>query len=295
MGSGKISQADRTAMERESSLDKQIDDAAVQRYFDGADGTAPAAMSMMAHEYNLPSNAVAYRLGKELRTINPWLNGVSKSGRVLDVGCGAGAWVEIFALHYRSVIGVERSYAMVEDAKKRVSHLSNAQILQGDGRQDLPAGPFDLIFLGGLCMYLGDNDVVALLHSLKSRLSEGGTIILRESTVREGVQFAEGEYQAVYRSVERYQKLFGEAEISHVEVRRNGGYTCMEIAEEAVEFRRKWLPFLPKDSNLSGYLTWWLLRLASPITFWALPRALSGLNVAWPRLQNHFFKLNPTG
>ena len=153
-------------MERESSLDKQIDDAAVQRYFDGANGTAPAAMSMMAHEYNLPSNAVAYRLGKELRTINPWLNAVSKSGRVLDVGCGAGAWVEIFARRYQSVIGVERSHAMVEDAKKRVSQLSNAQILQGDGRQDLPAGPFDLIFLGGLCMYLGDNDVVALLNSL---------------------------------------------------------------------------------------------------------------------------------
>ncbi len=282
-------------MERESSLDKQIDDAAVQRYFDGANGTAPAAMSMMAHEYNLPSNAVAYRLGKELRTINPWLNAVSKSGRVLDVGCGAGAWVEIFARRYQSVIGVERSHAMVEDAKKRVSQLSNAQILQGDGRQDLPAGPFDLIFLGGLCMYLGDNDVVALLNSLKSRLSEGGTIILRESTVREGVQFAEGEYQAVYRSVESYQKLFGEAEISNVELRRNAGYTSMEIAEEAVVYRRKWLPFLPKDSNLFGYLTWWLLRLASPITFWALPRALSGLNVAWPRLQNHFFKLNPTG
>ena len=282
-------------MERESSLDKQIDDAAVQRYFDGANGTAPAAMSMMAHEYNLPSNAVAYRLGKELRTINPWLNAVSKSGRVLDVGCGAGAWVEIFARRYQSVIGVERSHAMVEDAKKRVSQLSNAQILQGDGRQDLPAGPFDLIFLGGLCMYLGDNDVVALLNSLKSRLSEGGTIILRESTVREGVQLAEGEYQAVYRSVESYQKLFGEAEISNVEVRRNAGYTSMEIAEEAVVYRRKWLPFLPKDSNLFGYLTWWLLRLASPITFWALPRALSGLNVAWPRLQNHFFKLNPTG
>ena len=282
-------------MERESSLDKQIDDAAVQRYFDGANGTASAAMSMMAHEYNLPSNAVAYRLGKELRTINPWLNAVSKSGRVLDVGCGAGAWVEIFARRYQSVIGVERSHAMVEDAKKRVSQLSNAQILQGDGRQDLPAGPFDLIFLGGLCMYLGDNDVVALLNSLKSRLSEGGTIILRESTVREGVQFAEGEYQAVYRSVESYQKLFGEAEISNVEVRRNAGYTSMEIAEEAVVYRRKWLPFLPKDSNLFGYLTWWLLRLASPITFWALPRALSGLNVAWPRLQNHFFKLNPTG
>ena len=282
-------------MDREPSYKKQIDDAAVQRYFDSAAGTSPAAMSMMVHEYNLPSGAVGYRLSKELRTISAWLDAVGKSGRVLDVGCGAGAWVEIFARRYRSVIGVERSYAMVENAKKRVSHLSNAQILQGDGRQDLPAGPFDLIFLGGLCMYLGDNDVVALLHSLKSRLSEGGTIILRESTVREGVQFAEGVYQAVYRSVERYQKLFGEAEFFRVEVRRNAGYTSMEIAEEAVVFRRKWLPFLPKDSNLFGHLTWWLLRLASPITFWALPRALSGLNVAWPRLQNHFFKLNPTG
>ena len=279
-------------MEREPSYKKQIDDDAVKRYFDGAAGTAPAAMSMMAHEYNLPSRAVGYRLSKELKTIRPWLDAVGKSGRVLDVGCGAGAWVEIFANRYQSVVGVERSYAMVEDAKKRVFHLSNAQILQGDGRLDLPAGPFELIFLGGLCMYLGDTDVVGLLHSLKSRLSEGGTIILRESTVREGVLLAEGEYQAVYRSVELYQNLFGEAGIPHAEVLRNAGYTSMEVAEGAVVFRRKWLPFLPKESNLLGFLTWWLLRVGSHIAFWALPQALSGLNIAWPRLQNHFFKLN---
>ena len=281
-------------MGREPPFDKQIDDAAVERYFDGAAGTAPAAMSMMVHEYNLPSSAVGYRLSKELTTINAWLDKVGDSGRVLDVGCGAGAWVEIFANRYNSVIGVERSSSMVEDARKRVSHLSNAQILLGDGRRDLPAGPFELIFLGGLCMYLGDTDVVALLHNLKSRLSEGGTIILRESTVREGVQFTEGEYQAVYRSVDLYQQLFGEVGISCVEVRRNSGYTSMAVAEEAVDFRRKWLPFLPKDSDMLGFLTWWMLRASSPISFGALPQVLSGLHIAWPRLQNHFFKLNLT-
>ena len=74
-------------------------------------------------------------------------------------------------------------------------------------------------------------------------------------------------------------------------VRRNYGYTSMEVAEGAVVFRRKWLPFLPKDSLLLGNLTWLLLKAASPISFWALPQALSHLNVAWPRLQNHFFKL----
>ncbi len=280
-----------TLMEREPSYDKQIDDAAVERYFDGASGTAPAAMSMMVHEYNLPSSAVGYRLSKELSTIGVWLDTVGKSGRVLDVGCGAGSWVEIFANRYRSVIGVERSSAMVKDAKKRVAHLPNAKILLGDGRQDLPAGPFELIFLGGLCMYLGDTDVVELLRSLKTRLSEGGKIILRESTVREGIVLAKGEYQAVYRSVDLYQKLFEEAGIPRVEVKPNSGYTSMEVAEGAVVFRRKWLPFLPKDSLVLGNLTWLVLRAASPISFWALPQALSRLNVAWPRLQNHFFKL----
>ena len=279
-------------MEREPSSEKMIDDAAVERYFDGASGTAPAAMSMMVHEYNLPSSAVGYRLSKELRTIGAWLDAVGESGRVLDVGCGAGAWVEIFANRYRSAIGIERSSSMVEDAKKRVAHLPNAQILLGDGRLDLPEGPFELIFLGGLCMYLGDTDVVAVLRSLKTRLSEGGTIILRESTVRKGVLLAKGEYQAVYRSVDRYQKLFEEAGIPRVEVRQNSGYTSMEVAEGAVVFRRKWLPFLPKDSLFLGNLTWLVLRAAAPISFWALPQALSRLNVPWPRLQNHFFKLN---
>lgn len=282
------------AVEREPPHEEQIDDDVVERYFDGASGTAPAAMSMMAHEHNLPSGAVAYRLSRELRIISPWLDTVGESGRVLDVGCGAGAWVEIFASRYRSAVGVERSLPMVEAAKERIAHLSNAEVYQGDGRQDLPDGPFELIFLGGLMMYLSDADVMALLQSLKSRLSEGGTIILRESTVRNGQHLARGDYQAVYRSVDLYRKLFQEVEIANVEVRPNSGYTSVVIAEEMIDFRRKWLPFLPKDSPLLASLTWSALRATSPLSFWALPQALSLLNLPWPRLQNHFFRLKPS-
>ena len=291
---GKPTVESEASIEGEPPYEKQIDDAAVKRYFDGAGGTAPAALSMMVHEYNLPPNAVVFRLSEELKTISPWLDTVGGSGRVLDVGCGAGAWVEIFANRYRSAIGVERSALMVEDAKRRVAHLANARILLGDGRQDLPEGPFELIFLGGLCMYLGDSDVVELLRSLKSRLSERGTIILRESTVRDGVLLAKGAYQAVYRTVDLYRKLFEEAGIFHVEVRANFGYTSMAVAEELVDFRRRWLPFLAKDSRFFGYLTWWLLRIGSPISFRAVPQALTRLNVPWPKLQNHFFKLTVT-
>ena len=278
-------------MKPEFDYQQQIDDAVVESYFDGAGGTAAVAMSMMAHGHNLPSDALAYRLGRELKTVGKWLEAVDNCGSVLDVGCGAGAWVEIFANRYCNVIGVERSPLMVEAARNRVAHLTNAEISLGDGRKDLPVGPFELIFVGGLFMYLNNSDALELLHSLKARLTKGGSIILRESTVRSGVAFAEGEYQAVYRSVDLYQQLFQEVGIACAEVRQNLGYNSMVIAEELVDFRRKWFPFLPKDSPSLGNLTWWTLRGIAPISFWALPKVLSKLNIPWPRLQNHFFLL----
>ena len=213
------------------------------------------------------------------------------SGRVLDVGCGSGTWTEIFANRYKAVIGIDRSRLMVKAARERVARLPNVEIFEGDGRKSLPEGPFDMIFLGGLCMYLKNADVLTLLQSLKHRLSKEGSIILRESTVQQGVSLARGEYQAVYRSVSLYHQLFENAGPFRVEVRRNYGYTSMVTAEELVDLRRKWLPFLPKDSPTLGFLMWWALRGTTPISLWALPRTLSQLNIPWPRLQNHFFKL----
>lgn len=281
-------------MNHHTSVEQQIDDATVQRYFDGAGGNTAASLSMMAHEHNLPTSAAIYRFSQEIRTIRDWLDSVHDSGRVLDVGCGAGAWADIFARRYKSVIGVERSSLMVKAARKRMADLPNVEILEGDSRDNLPEGPFEMIFLGGLCMYLPDADVVTLLQSLKHRLSEGGSIILRESTVRQGVSVARGKYQAVYRSVKMYHQLFEDAGIFNVEVRRNYGYTSLVTAEELVDMRRKWFRFLPNDSTVLGSMTWWTLRSTTPISFWLLPRLFSLLKIPWPKLQNHFFRLRPT-
>lgn len=274
------------------STESQIDDGAVKRYFDSAKGGTAATVSMMTHEFNLPASAAGYRLHKEMRTISDWLNAVNDSGRVLDVGCGAGTWTEIFAKRYKTAIGIEQSSLMLKAARERVAGLSNVKILEGDGRHDLPEGSFDMIFLGGLCMYLNDHDVIELLHSLKSRLAEGGAIILRESTVHQGVSLSRGEYQAVYRSVNLYRQLFDGAGSFRVEARRNYGYTNLVTAEELVSMRREWLPFLPRDSATLGSLTWWVLRATTPISFWALPQILTQLGIPWPRLQNHFFRLS---
>ena len=279
-------------MNHRDSTESQIDDGAVKRYFDNAKGGTAATVSMMTHEFNLPASAARYRLHKEIRTISDWLNAVNDSGRVLDVGCGAGTWTEIFAKRYKTAIGIEQSSLMLEAARKRVASLPNVKILKGDGRHDLPEGSFDMIFLGGLCMYLNDHDVIELLRSLKSRLAEGGVIILRESTVHQGVSLSRGEYQAVYRNVNLYRQLFDDAGSFRVEERRNYGYTNLVTAEELVNLRREWLPFLPRDSTTLGSLTWWALRGTAPISFWAMPWIFSQLSIPWPKLQNHFFRLS---
>jgi SAM-dependent methyltransferase len=269
-----------------------IDYKAVQRYFDDAADGASAAASYMAHDQDLPLSALRYRFEVEQRTIADWLDVIPKSATALDVGCGAGAWTSVFANRYARVIGIEGSTAMVEAARQCTQNAPNVSIVHGDVRVDLPDGEFQLVFLGGLCMYLNDDDVVALLTDLKGRTGSIGSIILRESTVPHSRRTATGDYQAVYRTPDEYRALFARAGFTRPDTRRNYGYTSMEIAIELVAARRKWLPFLPRASTGLGTVTWNLLRLTSPISFWAVPRTLDRLNVIWPGLQNHFFRLN---
>ncbi len=271
--------------------DQRIDYTAVRRYFQAAGNNAAATASYMAHEQNLPENSVRYRMRKEIATIADWLDAVPRAGRVLDLGCGAGTWTKIFADRYDRVVGIEQSPSMLAAARTRLAPFPSATIVEGDVRKDLPSGPFDLIFLGGLCMYLNDPDAVAILRSLKARLASGASIVLRETTVAQGELTPRGDYQAVYRSVSIYKDLFREVGFPTFECRRNYAYTSMEVAVELVETRRKNLRFLPAQSPFLGAFTWYSLRAIAPLTFWLLPRVLSRLQIDWPRLQNHFFRL----
>ena len=257
--------------------DDSIDPAAVSRYFDAVGGAAATA-GYMAHARKLPADAAAYRKQCELRILRDWLDAVPPGACVLDVGCGSGNWAEVFAARYARVIGIDRSPAMVEAARLRLAPMQNVSIITGDVLSDLPKESFDLIFVGGVCMYLNDGDVETLLRSLAARLRDGGTIILRESTVRRGRRVARGEYQAVYRSVGDYRRLIG---TRPGEIRRNRGYERFEIAADLADL-------VP---GRTGAIVWRVVRAIAPLTFILLPRMMDALRVEWPRLQNHFFRV----
>lgn len=269
----------------------QIDYQQVRRYFAQAGGATAASASYMAHAQDLPENAVRYRFRKERKAIRDWLDVGGPQARVLDVGCGSGTWTAFFAQGFGSVIGIEQSPAMLVAANAMLRGRSNVELLNQDVREPLPPGPFDLVFLGGICMYLSDADTIALVQAVVERLGDRGRVVLRESTVAKGYEHSDGEYRAIYRSVEVYRTLFREAGLSRVETRRNYAYTYMETAVELVELRRRYLRVLPHTSPFLGALTWWSLRATSPVSFGLLPRAEAWFRMRWPKLQNHFFML----
>lgn len=262
----------------------------VRRYFDKTANKATAAASYLAHDHELPESVVKYRFAKESQALEAWLQAVPASARVLDVGCGAGAWTTVFARRFAKVIGVEASESMASAARERTKELANVEIVQADARAPLPSGTFQLVFLGGLCMYLEDADAIDLLKRIRSQMSDNGVVILRESTT--GNRFAaSGDYGALYRTVNDYQVLFAQAGLPSIETRRNWGYTAMEIAIELTNLRRRWLPFLPRNSARLGAVTWGVLRAVAPVSFGLLPRVLDRARLPWPNLQNHFFRL----
>jgi hypothetical protein len=150
-----------------------------------------------------------------------------------------------------------------------------------------PDGRYDLVFLGGMLMYLNEGDVIALLRKLAPCIEPGGMILCRESTVRGDTVTRQGDYQVVYRSVPDYGRIFGKCGLSALHVERNEPYVLMQMGCELV---RMWKEMVPERFHVLwsvGHLTYFGLRLCNPwITH--IPKALG---ISFPKLENHFFVL----
>ena len=270
-------------------MDDRLDYEAVRLYWDGAASNAAAA-SYMAHEQGLPQSCVDYRFAHERAVVERWFAGLGGASAVLDVGCGAGAWTALFAQRYRRVVGIELSANMIATARSRLAGVDNVELIEGDALRAPVTGRFDGAFLGGLLMYLNRDDAVQLLARLRDLVPDG-RIILRESTVRRGVELKTGDYHVAYRSPDEYVAIAREAGLQVRAVERNGGYAAMEIAVELVNLVRR-LPALGRrDPALVGRPLWRALRLTEPLSLGLLPRAVEAAGIEWPHLTNHFLLL----
>ncbi len=261
----------------------------VRAYWEEAAREADSA-SYMAHEQGLPRDCVEHRFALEREVVDRWFAGLPPTASVLDIGCGAGAWTELFAQRYGRVVGVDASAAMLAAARRRLVGLGNVELVRGNALTVALDGEFQGVLVGGLLMYLDRADAVALLVRLR-KLAPRGRIILRESGIRSGVEVQTGRYQVAYRSRQEYEAMAGEAAMRVVAVERNRGYAHMEIAVALVNLARRLPPIARRDTAAVGGPLWRLLRATAPVTLELLPRAIGVLGLDWPHLTNHFLLL----
>jgi trans-aconitate methyltransferase len=206
---------------------------------------------------------------------------------VLDLGSGIGHWAAQFAHDFSRVVAVESSRALYQALQERCAGypnvrpvLSNVQSFQLDGK-------YELVFLGGLLMYLDEDDVIALLQRLVPCLGPRAIIVCRESTVRGETVTREGEYPVIYRSVSVYKDLFKRCGLIVQNVERNEPYVLLQMACELI---KKWKEFVPERFHalrIVGPLVYGAMRLGNP---WIM-RVPRSLGISFPVLENHFFVL----
>ena len=104
----------------------------------------------------------------------------------MDLGCGIGYWAEYFARYFTKVVAVEASPPLYEAARQRCTPYPNVTAVHGDVLAFEPEDHYELVFLGGMLMYLNESDLISLLRKLVPFLDSGGIILCRETTVRKG-------------------------------------------------------------------------------------------------------------
>lgn len=107
--------------------------------------------------------------------------------RILELGCGTGAWTEVLAETAESILATDASAAMLELAQMHGQDLDNVSYRQVDALA-LPddLGSFSAVFLGGLWAHLTRAQQDDLLQSLKKRMGKDVMLVLFDEVYVEG-------------------------------------------------------------------------------------------------------------
>ncbi|WP_094709572.1 trans-aconitate 2-methyltransferase [Hahella sp. CCB-MM4] len=265
----------------------QIDTARVRHYFDRV---SPSLMGpYMMDGFGFPQGAGKYRLKKELAIAESLLSGLENNDLALDLGSGVGHWTQWLASRFRRVESVEASRSLYEQLELRCQRHLNVHTYCGNALSYQPSRKVDLAFLGGLLMYLSDDDNTKLLTHLRNNLSTTGVILARESTVRSMTQHKQGDYSVIYRTIKHYEALFADAGLELSQIQLNTAYELLQIGCETVKHWKSSVPQKWQMLPVVGGSVYWGLRASSG---W-LPGLLRKSDREFPVLQNHFFLLRP--
>ena len=138
----------------------------------------------MMDGFGFPLSAGDFRFRAESRIVRRLTRNLGAKAVALDLGSGIGYWAEQFAHDFSRVVAVERSPALYQSLQERCAGYPNVRPVLGNVLSFELDDEFDLVFLGGLLMYLDEIDVIALLRRLGPCLRAGGIHLCQQSKER---------------------------------------------------------------------------------------------------------------
>lgn len=159
-------------------MDKNLATNPVVAYYDG-----------IAAHYDNAAAAYSEEQLEDLDEAREQLSTLLAGHRILELGCGSGAWTEVLAETAEHVVAVDASAAMLDLARMHGQDLDNVEYVQADAL-DLPAGlgagRFSAVFMAGLWAHLTREQQDRLLASLGKRFGKDVLLVLFDDDYVEG-------------------------------------------------------------------------------------------------------------
>jgi len=141
--------------------------------------------------------------------------------KILEIGCGLGRWAEFFHDKCDSYVGIDYSENLISIAKAHFNYpncnferLSIAEM----NKNTLPLeGPFDIIFITGVLLYLNDSDIETVVEKINDLSHDASIIYIRDSvslidtrlTLKDFYSdLLEVDYNAIYRTEDELMGFF---------------------------------------------------------------------------------------
>lgn len=159
-----------------------------------------------------------------------------KKGRVLDLGCGAGAHSKFLWNSGLEVVGIDFSEKMIEEAKRKVPegkfHVGDILSL------DFPPNYFDGVFARASLLHIKKSQMEPVLQKLHNILKDRGLLYV---AMKEGS--GEKEVFSEYFKLNRFFALYTETEL--VKLLKKTGFKVIDrVKEPHIRGEEIWIQIL---------------------------------------------------
>lgn len=166
--------------------------------------------------------------------LNKFISMLKKKAKILDVGCGCGRDAEYFKSEGFSVIGIDLSEGMLNEAKNKVK---DAELIKMDMRKlDFKKNTFNGIWCVASLLEIQKNEVVQVLKEFNKVLKKEGILFIStkegegEQSSRKEIYGNEPKFYSFYKQTELEDLLKDNGfEIIHSIVSETDGIKWVEI------------------------------------------------------------------